>query len=305
MAKLTMIKGPLKGQTFGFDGDTVFIGRSSRNDLQIKDESISRKQIKIFRIGGKLFVEDLRSTNGTLINGVRIVPGEGFEVGEGDTIIIGKSMIRLSEVPAGKTLDVKKLVTQHPTADSKEKDRLSKDRRSHSPRDLELIYKVSQLLRQSVPMAEILGKVLEHLFEVLPRVDRAAILLRDEHEKQIKEVIARSRRDKGNATISYSRTVVDRVLQEGKAVRMSNTAYEPEAALSEDEGTSNIKSILCVPMIIKSETHGVVYVDSLQEPYAFRKEDLLLLNSLSGSVAFAIENAHLTSKLKGLRNDSG
>jgi GAF domain-containing protein len=152
-------------------------------------------------------------------------------------------------------------------------------------------------------MTEILGEVLEHLFEVLPRVDRAAIVLRDEHERQKEEVIARSRHNEENVTISYNRTVVDQVLQEGKAVRMSNTAYEPEAALSEDEGTSNIKSILCVPMIIKSETHGVVYVDSLKEPYAFRKEDLLLLNSLSGSVSFAIENVHLASRLKGLGDD--
>jgi len=34
-------------------------------------------------------------------------------------------------------------------------------------------------------------------------------------------------------------------------------------------------------------------VDSLQGPYGFRRDDLLLLNSLSGSVAVAIENAQL------------
>jgi putative methionine-R-sulfoxide reductase with GAF domain len=300
MPKLSMIRGPLRGQTFDFDADTVFIGRSTRNDLQITDDTISRKQIKIFRIGGKFFVEDLRSTNGTLVNGIKIAPGEGFEVGEGDTITIGRSMIRLSEVPAGKTLDVKKLIARQPPGDSKEKSGRFNDRRSHLPKDLELIYKVSQLLKESVPMTQILSKVLEHLFEVLPRVDRAAIILFDEYQKQIKEVIAKSRGDTGNGAIGYSPTVVGRVLQEGKAVRMSNTAYEPDAGLSEDEGSSNIKSILCVPMIIKSEAYGVIYVDSLQEPYGFRKEDLLLLSSLSGSVAFAIENAHLTSVLKEL-----
>ena len=47
MAKLHIIKGPLKGKIFDLEGETVFIGRSSRNDIQIKDLTISRKQIKI------------------------------------------------------------------------------------------------------------------------------------------------------------------------------------------------------------------------------------------------------------------
>ena len=69
MPRLRVIEGPIKGQAFEFVGDTVFIGRSSKNDVQINDAGISRKQIKIFLIGGKFFVEDLKSTNGTLLNG--------------------------------------------------------------------------------------------------------------------------------------------------------------------------------------------------------------------------------------------
>jgi hypothetical protein len=41
---------------------------------------------------------------------------------------------------------------------------------------------------------------------------------------------------------------------------------------------------------------GVIYVDSLTGPYGFRKEDLLLLKTLSGPVAVAIEKAALASQ---------
>ena len=290
MPKLRVIKGPIKGQTFSFFGDTVFIGRSSRNDIQIRDTSISRKQIKIFLIGGKFFVEDLKSTNGTLINGKKIAPGEGFEVSEGDTISMGNTVLQLCEVPRAKALAARALETKQP---------LPKDRRSKSPRNLELIYKITELLRQSITINEFLEKALEYLFDTLPRIDRAAILLCEGEKTQIKELIAKSRQDQETETIHYNRTVVERVIRNGKAVRMSNTLYEAEGALSKDMENSKIRCVLCVPMIIESQIYGAIYVDSVQGPYGFRRDDLLLLNSLTGSVAIAIENA----QLKELRRD--
>lgn len=293
MPKLSVIKGPIKGQIFNFVGDTVFIGRSSRNDIQINDSGISRKQIKIFLIGGKFFVEDLKSTNGTLINGKMIAPGEGFEVGDGDTISMGGTVLKLCEVPTAKTLVAMALENKQHRFSSKGKDRLPKDRRSKSPRNLELIYRITELLRQSITINEFLEKVLGYLFETLPRIDRAAILLCEGEKRQIKEVIAKSRQDQDTKTIHYNRTVVERVIRNGKAVRMSNTLYEPEGALSGDIAASKIRCVLCVPMIVKSQIYGTIYVDSLRGPYGFRRDDLLLLNSLTGSVAVAIENAQL------------
>jgi pSer/pThr/pTyr-binding forkhead associated (FHA) protein len=84
--KLHVIEGPQKGQTMEFNGDTAFVGRSSTNDLQIFDSSISRKHIKLFRLENLVFVEDLKSTNRTLVNDEPIEPGEGVQVGEGDII---------------------------------------------------------------------------------------------------------------------------------------------------------------------------------------------------------------------------
>ena len=98
MPKLIVINGPTKGRSFDLNAEALFIGRSSINDIQIKDKAISRKQLKIFSIGNKFFAEDLKSTNGTYINGKIITPGEGFELSEGDTISIGNTFIRLCEV---------------------------------------------------------------------------------------------------------------------------------------------------------------------------------------------------------------
>jgi pSer/pThr/pTyr-binding forkhead associated (FHA) protein len=293
MPKLRVIEGSYQGQSFDLTGNTVFVGRSSRNDIQIKDTAISRKQIKIFLIGGKYFVEDLKSTNGTLINGGLITPGEGFEVGEGDTISVGNTVMQLSELPKTRVSASRHPVPEQSSPSEKKIEKAPQDRRSRTPRNLELVLKISELLKESLTIEEFLEKVIDYFFDALPRIDRAAIFLFDSQNKQVTKVIGRPRDKQVDERLSYSKTVVERVMSEGKAIRMSNTAYEPDSRLGGDEGAAMIKSVLCVPMMISAQICGAIYVDSYRVPYGFRRDDLLLLNSLSGSVAVAIENARL------------
>jgi len=193
MPRLYVLEGPMKGHTFDLEKSSIFLGRSSDNDIQIEDGAISRTHLKIFRIGEMLFIEDLKSTNGTFINGELVVPGEGFEVGEEDTISLGNSVIRFGEI----------LSVQDTATPEEEYEKEWKERRSRSMRDLTLIHKVSELLKQSLTNDEVLQKVLELLLETLPRIDRAAILHFDSQSGKITGMIARSRRDqagKGEGT---------------------------------------------------------------------------------------------------------
>ena len=294
MPRLYISEGPMKGQTFDYKKKTVFIGRSSRNDIQIKDKMISRKHLKIFKTGESFCVEDLRSTNGTLLNGDMVVPGQGYEVTERDTIVIGNTVIQIGGISSNKKLDIKDLAPPSPKSEPNEIENSVRERRSRSAKNLQLIYKASELLEQSLGINVLLEKMLDCLFDTLPRIDGVSILLFDDKEKKIKEVIARSRQNNSRNVIQYSKTVLDRVAQDGKAVKVSNTTYNAQPENLDRMDTLQIRSVLCVPMIIKSKVSGAIYVDSLRGPYdSSRKEDLLLLNSLSGFVAAAIEKSHL------------
>lgn len=296
MPKLIAVDGLPKDQSFEIGTGTVFIGRSSTNDIQIRDSTVSRKQLKIFTIGNKLFVEDLKSTNGTWVNDELITPGEGFEIGEGDRISIGTTVLKLIDVSAKPQLDVKDVSASPSSFDAETTAHLPSERRTPTPKNLELISKVSELLRKSMRANDILEKTLEYLMAALPRIDRAAVLLYDAETGDIKEVISKSRSDPWDEAVRYSRSIVGKVLETGKAVRMSNTDYEAPDDFSESMRDMKIRSAMCVPVISKSEMRGAIYVDSIQGPYGFRKEDLLLLNSLSGPMAVAIENEMLASR---------
>lgn len=291
MHKLTITAGPLKGQTFDLDTSPFFIGRSSKNNIQIKDTAVSRRQLKIFRAEKKLFVEDLKSTNGTLINRLKIAPGECLEVKDGDTISIANTVMSLDGGSTDRAVDG--------DTGQNRKAETTGERRTQAPKTLELVYKITELLRQSLTIDEIIEKILEYLLDALPRIDRAAILLLDYKKNEIKRVISKSRQGPNETQFIYSRIVVNQVIKEGKSVKLADTRLEDPDAFKKAMGRVQIGSVMCVPMISSSEILGVIYVDSIRGPFGFRNDDLLMLEGLSGPVAVTVEKSILAARLEG------
>ena len=138
-------------------------------------------------------------------------------------------------------------------------------------------------------MDEFFNNVLDLLLAAFPRIDTAAIILFNEEKKTLGKGYSRLRKKSGKKPHSYSENVVMKVMEEGKALRMSNMTYEAPDDFDKSDNTLEIGSVLCVPLISNSRTWGAVYVDSLGRPYGFRRDDLLLLNSLSGLLALFVE----------------
>ncbi|MBN1848362.1 MAG: GAF domain-containing protein [Deltaproteobacteria bacterium] len=139
---------------------------------------------------------------------------------------------------------------------------------------LELIYEISMLLMQSFDVEEICEKIFDSLFLSLSRIDSGAILLVNNESGELQEIISRRRGDKKPASVKYSRTIVHRVIQEGKAIMMADTRQEKQENLSESIEMMHVKSIMCVPLISKSKILDVVYVHSIKTLYGFRRDDL-------------------------------
>ncbi|MCO5316207.1 MAG: FHA domain-containing protein [Solirubrobacterales bacterium] len=69
------------------------LGRSADADVSFNDRYASGIHARIYSRGGLYFVEDMESTNGTLLNG-RPIAGE-HEVGDGSVIEIGDTAFRI------------------------------------------------------------------------------------------------------------------------------------------------------------------------------------------------------------------
>lgn len=86
--ELVVVRGPaeLKGVRVPLDGPVV-IGRSPGCDIVIADDFISALHARIVPEGEMLVLEDLGSTNGTVLNGTAIT--SAHDIKPGDTIDLG------------------------------------------------------------------------------------------------------------------------------------------------------------------------------------------------------------------------
>ncbi|UCB50192.1 MAG: FHA domain-containing protein [Deltaproteobacteria bacterium] len=300
MTKLYIINGPMMGHSFELNGNTAFVGRAPDNDIQINDRSVSRKHLRIFRRGDQFFIEDLNSQNGTWIFGKQIEPGQECHVTEGLPIGIGSILISLVEGDSEEDLATQYSIDLLKPTGKKWRNLSQDNRRISDQRHLELIHEVSTNLMQSSHIHEIAEKIMDSIFSCLKRIDSSAILLFEKETGQLKEIMAKSKKDREGIVFTYSRTIVNRVIREGKAVMMSDTSKEEREDLSDSIEMMRVKSIMCVPLIFKSEVRGAIYVHSINVPYGFRKDDLLLLTGLSTPATVALENALLYSKSKGI-----
>ena len=72
LAVLEVLRGPLSGTRFGISRAVCSIGRSEDNDIVIADESVSSAHATLLLKAGSWYVIDLRSDNGTYVDGYRV-----------------------------------------------------------------------------------------------------------------------------------------------------------------------------------------------------------------------------------------
>lgn len=300
MPRFVITQGSNQGKAFELTNGTTFIGRSLRNDISLADKSVSNRHLKVFRIGRKFFVEDLKSTNGTRINDERLESGEGFEVEEGDLIRLGRIVLRIEALPELSAIESSAGSWSHKADSPPPPGEAEADRRRLQDHGFHLIENVSRLLRQSFNLHGFCRKVLEYILESLPRIDTAALVYLDPFKPtrlENKTVVMQSRPDLGPVHANaVSERIIDRVLERSKTIRVLNAACEYSGDLPASTDKLRIQSVLCIPLISNSVIRGALYVHSTRSPCGFRTEDLSTLNTLSVSLAVAFEKTLLAAR---------
>ena len=88
--QLVMRTGPEPDRVYELKLGIISIGRDSSNDITINDSEISRKHARLTAQAGGYILEDLGSTNGTFVNGQRLMGPHLLRVGE--LILLGENV---------------------------------------------------------------------------------------------------------------------------------------------------------------------------------------------------------------------
>jgi hypothetical protein len=159
---------------------------------------------------------------------------------------------------------------------------------------LSALYQVSQILGTSLQLDEVLNQVMDAVIG-LTGAERGMLMM---VEAETGELRVRAARNVAQGQLeqddmTFSRTVIQTVMETGEGVVTTNAQEDPRFAGEESVIAFGLRSILCAPLRARSKTIGAIYVDNRARAGLFTPEDLDLLNAFAAQAAAAIDNANL------------
>lgn len=96
---LRFIAGKYKGGEFPLRPNReIIVGRGSEFDMVLDEDMVSRRHAKIATYHGQIVLQDLKSTNGTFVNGERVTVAR---LKVGDKLLVGSSIMELVKLERG------------------------------------------------------------------------------------------------------------------------------------------------------------------------------------------------------------
>src|SRR5438874_13785594 len=95
---LQVVRGRSATTTLKLADGVTTLGRHDDCLIRIKSSQVSRRHCEFLEIGGKLVVRDLGSSNGTFVNGKRVIGQQPLK--PGDELTVGAVTLRV--VPLGR-----------------------------------------------------------------------------------------------------------------------------------------------------------------------------------------------------------
>jgi adenylate cyclase len=157
---------------------------------------------------------------------------------------------------------------------------------------------IGQVVNSTLEIDEVLQTVMDTIVR-LTGAERGFLMLRDERGEMAIRIARNWEQESINKNeFAISRTVVERVIGSGEAILTTNAREDPRFGEQESIIAFNLRSILCVPLTVKSDLIGVIYTDNRIRSGIFSESDRDLLLAFANQAAVAIENARLFSSLK-------
>ncbi len=163
---------------------------------------------------------------------------------------------------------------------------------------LQALAGIGQVINSTLEVDEVLQVVMDTIVR-LTEAERGFLMLRDERGEMVIRIARNWEQESINKSeSSISRSIVQRVIDGGEALLTTNAREDPRFGGQESIIAFNLRSILCVPLMVKTELIGVIYTDNRIRSGIFSESERDLLIAFANQAAVAIENARLFSSLK-------
>lgn len=166
---------------------------------------------------------------------------------------------------------------------------------SRAERQVGILSQCAELLNSTLILDDILRRVLRLAVEFM-QAERGFIALRHAGDPLEVTVLHNLEQPEYEADQRVSRSIVERVFSTGNPVVTTDAQVDPRFNNEQSIIAEQIRSIVCVPLKVRTSTIGVVYLDSRVMPNLFGMSDPEMLMSFANLAGPAIENARLFSQ---------
>ena len=290
-------------------GQNNVLGRSTGASVRLADREVCRKHSQIDREGKDFVLRDLGSSNGTFVNGKRILGPTRLE--DGDEVVIGTSKMEFRAGPGRRgnaeivhTMDVSKelagIVARTSAkaifAPADQIQDVQQLRRDYER--LRIGHDFSRYVRLERDLGELLARILQVAFDLIP-CDNGVILLRDGHSGEL-VIQAMRQRKPGQGKVLVSDTLLSQVQATKEGVLTSDAISDERFLASHSIIALGVRSAMAVPLLASSgeEVKGVMFLDSRERIAAFTTKDLEVLTAIAAQASVALENSEYARALE-------
>lgn len=306
--KLIAISGPAEGTTFALAEDEVSIGRDASNSICINDHSVSRRHCVIREENGSFKIIDLDSYNGTFVNSAPVAEqclrnGDHVSVGKVNFVFLvqdseavaSESVVELGdeELTNPSTIRLRRNDALYLKPDAVAAG-LSADARI--ARDLNALLRISRSLNSIRESSSLQRVLLDILLESIP-AERGAIMLTSGEADDLTAACGLDKRSQ--RPIRISRTVAKKVLDEGVAILTVDRKDDESLRDAESLVVAQVQSLLCVPLVVREQVIGLIYLDTSNPATVLDEGHLQLLTAVGSIASVALENARYWEWLHG------
>lgn len=155
------------------------------------------------------------------------------------------------------------------------------------------------MITSTLELERVLGDVMDGIIE-LTGAERAYLMLRDKSTGELHVAIARNwdRESLSDEEAVFSRSVVRSAFEGGMAIITTNAAADDRFQNVQSIVSNQLRSILCIPLIVRANAVGVLYADNRITSNVFRQDEIPLLTAFGTQAAIAIENARQFGQVK-------
>ena len=158
---------------------------------------------------------------------------------------------------------------------------------------LALLYHLAQTFNSTLDLDQVLNRVIDEVI-IATRAERGFVMLHEQNGRLVFRV-ARGidQQTINDPAFQVSRSVVEKVAAEGGAIITYDAQTDSRFNMRQSVMLLGLRSVLCVPLVIKNSILGVIYVDNRLQAGIFTSSDQELLAAIASNAAIAIENARL------------